>query len=49
MTSEPARNENSEVMGGPEPNEQETDVMEGTDPNADSDVMDRPGQDRPAE
>jgi hypothetical protein len=49
MTSDPARNEEPEVMGGPEPDEQETDVMEGTDPNPDSDVMDRPGPDRPAE
>jgi hypothetical protein len=43
MTDKPARDSEPDVMGGPEPNEEQTDVMEGTDPAPDTDVMDDPG------
>jgi hypothetical protein len=37
-------------MGGPDPDEQDTDVMDGADPDEHTDAMDGPdrGNDRPA-
>jgi hypothetical protein len=50
MAGNPARDEERDLMGGPEPDGPQADVMEGPDPEPDEDVMDdpRPGQDRPA-
>lgn len=42
MTGKPARDGEPDLMGGPEPDEQQTDVMEGTDPDSREDVMDDP-------
>jgi hypothetical protein len=39
MSENSARDEDPNVMGGPEPDEQETDVMEGADPDQHTDVM----------
>ncbi|HLX51377.1 MAG TPA: hypothetical protein VKS82_23880 [Streptosporangiaceae bacterium] len=51
MTGNPARDEEPDLMGGPEPDEQASDVMGGADPDRHTDVMDkpRPGQNRSAE
>lgn len=42
MTDKPAGRPEPDLMGGPEPDEEGTDVMEGRDPREHTDVMDRP-------
>lgn len=40
MTDDPAARNNPDVMGGPEPDEEDTDLLGGTEPSGD--VMHRP-------
>lgn len=42
MTGKPARRPQHDLMGGPEPDEEATDVMEGPDPGQRTDVMEGP-------
>jgi hypothetical protein len=42
MTDKPARRQEPDLMGGPEPDEEGTDVMAGPDPGGHTDVMDSP-------
>jgi hypothetical protein len=42
MTGEPARGPQPDLMGGPEPDEEGTDVMAGPDPGERTDVMASP-------
>lgn len=45
MTDNPARRQEPDVMGVPEPDEEGTDLMEGRDPGEHADVMDSPASD----
>lgn len=42
MTGKPARRPEPDLMGGPEPDEEGTDIMEGPDPRERTDVMEDP-------
>jgi hypothetical protein len=50
MTERPASRNEPDVMGGPEPDEEATDVLGGGDPGGHADVMDSPEPEgKPAE
>jgi len=49
MSDNPASRREPDVMGGPEPDEEGTDLMAGRDPQEHTDVMDSPEpEDKPA-